>query len=81
MERHHPVLWKCMETVNKTYEGKSRIEVGPNLVSRSIIEHFQIKPKNLAELDNPLLSVLPAEIFYPFVDLNLYGLWEDQSGI
>ena len=79
MEKQHPVLWKCMQSVNTSYKGEDRIEIGPNLMTHMIMDHFNIT-KDLWTLDSVELRVLPTEAFYPYIDLDLYGLWEDQSG-
>ena len=60
MEQQHPVLWKCMDRINKTYKGFDRIEIGPNLITAVIQEHFQITGK-LYDLHSQNLSVLPSQ--------------------
>ena len=57
MERNHPVLWKCMDIINRTYQGYDRIEIGPNLMTRVIIEHFHIM-KDVKFFQSPNLTVL-----------------------
>ena len=43
MNQGHPVLWSAMEHINKTYLGVDRIEIGPNLMTAMIMQHFQIR--------------------------------------
>lgn len=60
MERHHPVLWKCMDTINRTYKGSNRIEIGPNLMTAVILEHFNIT-KDVWAFQSPNLTVFPTQ--------------------
>ena len=79
MKAKHPVLEKIIERISSTFQGNDRIELGPNLISDVILNHYNVTWEQVQSLDASDLKVLPTHSFYPFNAGGIYELCENRT--
>ena len=72
-EKKHQLLWETMKMFKKVYTGKTRVEVGPMLITTTVKNHFHTN--TLENVKTKVLTVCPIQTFYPIKSFEIGRLW------
>ena len=76
LSKHHPVLKKLMEKMVTVYTGRSFNEIGPLLLTSTVMEQYNIS--DVENFKGGELEVLKPEVFFPAKSYELNKLWRQE---